>query len=80
VFGTSVTDSRLQQAVPVTDGCLRPWSGAVLSQIDGNGEEHPVGVNSSQAREEHYATIEKECSLSGWELRLSECISLDAHS
>ena len=37
--------------------------GAVLSQIDDNGEEHPVAYFSRKLleREEKYSTIEKEC-------------------
>jgi len=37
--------------------------GAVLSQIDESGEEHPVGFYSRKLlpREQNYATIEKEC-------------------
>ena len=37
--------------------------GAVLSQKDKNGEEHPVGYFSKKLlpREERYSTIEKEC-------------------
>ena len=37
--------------------------GAVLSQVDENGDEHPVGFFSRKLvpREERYATVEKEC-------------------
>ena len=37
--------------------------GAVLSQTDGDGAEHPVGYFSRKLlnREEHYSTVEKEC-------------------
>ena len=37
--------------------------GAVLSQKDGDGEEHPVGYFSKKLlpREERYSTVEKEC-------------------
>ena len=37
--------------------------GTVLSQVDGEGEEHPVGYFSRKLlpREERYATVEKEC-------------------
>ena len=37
--------------------------GAVLSQLDGNGQDHTVAYFSKKLlpREEHYATVEKEC-------------------
>ena len=37
--------------------------GAVLSQRDENGEEHPIGYFSKKllSREERYSTVEKEC-------------------
>ena len=37
--------------------------GAVLSQLDDNGQDHPVAYFSKKLlpREEHYATVEKEC-------------------
>ena len=37
--------------------------GAILSQIDDNNEEHPVGFFSRKLlpHEQHYATVEKEC-------------------
>ena len=37
--------------------------GAVLSQCDGDGQEHPIAYFSRKLlpREEHYSTIEKEC-------------------
>jgi len=37
--------------------------GAVLSQCDDDGQEHPVAYSSRKLfpREEHYSTIEKEC-------------------
>ena len=34
--------------------------GAVLSQTDENGQEHPVAY-FSRKREAHYSTVEKEC-------------------
>ena len=37
--------------------------GAVLSQVQEDGQEHPVGYYSRKllAREQRYSTIEKEC-------------------
>lgn len=37
--------------------------GAVLSQVDGTGEEHPIAYFSRKLfpREEKYSTVEKEC-------------------
>jgi len=37
--------------------------GAVLSQCDDDGQEHPIAYFSHKLlpREEHYSTIEKEC-------------------
>ena len=45
--------------------------GAVLSQMDGKGEEHPVAFTSRKLlpREMHYSTIEKECLAIVWALK-----------
>ena len=45
--------------------------GAVLSQLDGQGEEHPVAFTSRKLlpREMNYSTIEKECLAIVWALK-----------
>ena len=48
--------------VPQTDASER-GVGAVLSQLDDNGDDHPVAYFSRKLlpREEKYSTVEKEC-------------------
>ncbi len=43
--------------------------GAVLSQLDDNDQDHPIGYFSRKLfpREQKYATAERECQLSSWE-------------
>ena len=45
--------------------------GAVLSQLEGQGEEHPVAFASRKLlpREMNYSTIEKECLAIVWALK-----------
>ena len=48
--------------------------GAVLSQQDGNGEEHPIACASRklQLRETKYSAVEKECLAIVWALKYSK--------
>ena len=52
--------------------------GAVLSQIDGDGDEHPVAYFSRKLleREEEYSTIEKECLVPSHQTRHTSLSSI----
>ena len=51
--------------------------GAVLSQQDAEGHDHPVAFFSRKLmpREQRFPTVEKECLESNWALRYFMCIS-----
>ena len=53
----------LHPRVCPANGCFRQGNGAVLGQVDKEGEEHPVSYFRKKflLREERYSAIEKEC-------------------
>ena len=63
MYFTSLRNQDFVRPFILQTDALERGVGAVLSQKDETGEEHPIAYFSKKLlpREEHYSTVEKEC-------------------